>query len=341
MTEQETHSYPMTRRQEAPIQRGPVDHSTYGVEQDPQRSVKGTLGARWVWMSVIAVLVFVAIYFAAIQTYLGQYLENAALLGAKSISTTELDEALDRLHVISITSLVVVMVVYVLIGFLRRTWEVAVAGMAILGISAVSAELLKRVILPRPDLTGVVPDSVHNSFPSGHTTIAMAILLSLIVVIAYRWRGWIVGFAMIWAGSVGAATVTARWHRFSDTLGADALALFVAALVTLWLLRRGSIVASGPKTYPIRVIYVVIAGALALGALVIGLILVLATLNNFGIFTELSQAHSLGVTPQLTAHLDPTFNENIFYAAQSLAFAFSTFAALWFWATFHRIQTRG
>ena len=233
------------------------------------------------------------------------------------------------------------MVIYALIGFFRRTWEVAVAGMAILGVSPVSAELLKRVILPRPDLTGLIPDSVHNSFPSGHTTIAMAILLSLIVVVAYRWRGWVVGFAMIWAASVGAATVTARWHRFSDTLGADALALFVAALVTLWLLQRGSIVAGGSKTYPFRVIYVVLAGVFALGALVVGLILVLATLNNFEIFAQLSQAHSAGVAPQLTAHLDPTFNENIFYAAQSLAFAFSTIAALWFWATFHRIQTRG
>ncbi len=292
------------------------------------------------WMSVIAVAVFVAIYIAAVRTYLGQYLEDAALLGAKAISTEELDDSLDQLRVISVASLAVMMLVYAVIGFIRRAWDIAIAGMAILGVSALAAELLKRVILPRPELAGLDANSHHNSFPSGHTTIAMAILLSLIVVISYKWRGWIVGFAMIWASSIGAATVTARWHRFSDTLGADALALLVAAFVALWLLRRGSISVSDPRGYPLRVLYVSLATLLMVGAFVVGFAILFMTLNNFEVFTALAQARQQGLAPNLTAHLDPIFNQNMFYAAQSLALAFSTGAALWFWGTFHRIQTK-
>ena len=339
MANQEAHSYPITRRSEQEIHRGPAPN--YGDDSRRSRPVDPRIGSRWVWVSVIAVIVFFAVYVAAVRTYLGQYLEDAALLGAKSISTTELDDSLDQLRVISVASLVVMLFVYAVIGFVRKAWDIAIAGMAILGVASVAAELFKRVILQRPDLAGLDEPGAHNSFPSGHTTIAMAILLSLIVVVGYRWRGWVVGFAMIWASSVGAATVTARWHRFSDTLGADALALFVAALVALWLLRRGSISVSEPKTYPLRAIYVALAALLMVGTFIVGFVILFKTLDNFDVFTALATARQQGVSPQLTAHLDPVFNQNMFYAAQSLALAFSTGAALWFWGTFHRIQTKG
>ncbi len=64
-------------------------------------------------------------------------------------------------------------------------------------------EVFKRVLLPRPPLA-VAPDVyMHNSFPSGHTTIAMSVLLALVLVSRSRFRGSITLLCMLYALGVG------------------------------------------------------------------------------------------------------------------------------------------
>lgn len=297
------------------------------------------IGARWVWMALIALVVLAATYMALVRTYLGQYLENAALLGAKQATTAEIDDALGNLNVISMTSLVVMCAVFALAGFIRKSWRIAAAGIATLGIATVITEALKRYILVRPELADIYQNNGHNSFPSGHTTIAMSILVGLLLVTSYRWRGLVMLLAMGWAVSIGAATVTARWHRFSDTLGADMVALGIGALVALWLLRSQCIEPREDKRYPLRVFFVIFFAVAGAGALVTGAILVWGSLSTWDVLGQLALQRGEGIQPALTAHLDPVFNDNMFYAAQSLAFGFSTLSALWFWGTFHRIGT--
>ena len=62
-------------------------------------------------------------------------------------------------------------------------------------------------------------------------------------------------------------------------------------------------------------------------------------LANFGVLQEVATSYSTGIPAQLTAHLDPVFNDNMYLAAQSLALGLSTLSALWFWATFYRLGT--
>lgn len=304
-------------------------------------SLRHLIGARWVWMSIVAIVVFCATYFGLVRTYLGQYVENSALLGAQQSATAaEVSDALDNLDVISYGSLAVAAVVFVAIGFVRRSWQIGIAGIATLGVATVTSEALKRFILPRPDLAPIYQDNAHNSFPSGHTTIAMSILIALLLVFSYRWRGLMMLLATWWAVSIGEATITARWHRLSDTIGADMVALLVGALVALWLLRQEKLISRTQKTYPLRVVLVVILTILALLALASGVLVGALTLNNFGVFQDLAAAKTAGVPATLTAHLDPQFNENMFIAAQSLAFSFSALSALWFWATLHHVGSR-
>ena len=59
----------------------------------------------------------------------------------------------------------------------------------------------------------------------------------------------------------------------------------------------------------------------------------------FGVLQEVATSYSTGIPAQLTAHLDPVFNDNMYLAAQSLALGLSTLSALWFWATFYRLGT--
>ena len=112
------------------------------------QSLKGSIGARWVVMSVIALAVLVASYLLLVRTYLGQYVENSALLGAREASTADLDDALHNLNYISMGALILIMIVYVIIGIVRKAWRVALAAMGVLGGATVVTELLKKVILP-------------------------------------------------------------------------------------------------------------------------------------------------------------------------------------------------
>lgn len=65
----------------------------------------------------------------------------------------------------------------------------------------------------------------------------MTLIVAMIIVVPFRWRGLAMGIVMTWAGLIGALTVTVHWHRLSDTLAADMLALYLGSLASLWLLR--------------------------------------------------------------------------------------------------------
>ena len=159
------------------------------------------------------------------------------------------------------------------------------------------------------------------------------------IVVSYRWRGLVMLLALGWATSIGAAAVTARWHRLSDTIGGDMIAIGVGALVAMWLLGHHAIEERETKAYPLRVVYVVFLVIVGVGSVAVGLLLGIGTMVNFGVLQEVATSYSTGVPAQLTAHLDPVFNENMYLAAQSLALGLSTLSALWFWATFYRLGT--
>lgn len=316
------------------------------MSQQRQNTAKGQAyrslpsGKRWVIMLVLAPLVLVATYLGLVRTFLGQYLENAALLGAKDVADTELTDALDDLQVISILSLVAVGLLFVLIAAIRRSWRVGAAALFVLGAATAVTEVLKRFLLTRPNLADIYPDNAHNSFPSGHTTIAMAILAGLLLAVSYRWRGVAMLLALGWAVSVGQATITARWHRLSDTIGADMVVLTIAAIAVLWLLHSGNLVPTPPKKYVPRTVLVVILVVMALGALGAGALIGGFTVTDWDVVQQVSNFQATGDPAALTAHLDPVFNYNLFLAATSLASGFSLLSALWLWGTLHRIGTQ-
>lgn len=289
--------------------------------------------SRWVWMIVIAVGVVVAAYLFFVRTYTGQYLENAALLGSKQNATSaQIADALDNLRVISYVSLGVAIVIVWIVGLARKSWRIGAAGAFVVVGATLTTELLKKVILVRPDLAQTYTDNSNNSFPSGHTTIAMSILVALLIITSYRWRGLVMFFAVTWATAVGSATVTARWHRFSDTLSADMVALLFGAIALLWLYSHDELRRPDGKTYPLRTIYIVILSAASVAALTTGGLLAGLSIARWNI--------GWGATTLASdAIADPNFPANMFFAAQSLALGFSLLSALWIWATLHRLET--
>ena len=94
--------------------------------------------------------------------------------------------------------------------------------------SILTTELLKKVILERPDLG--IHDALHISlatFPSGHTTVAMALGVAATLASPRRWRAIVAGVAVVYASAIGIAVVATANHRPSDPMGA-------AFVVAVW-----------------------------------------------------------------------------------------------------------
>jgi membrane-associated phospholipid phosphatase len=184
--------------------------------------------------ALISILLFGAVYVLALRTGVGQRFENAVWFGAGQTSTLRTDQATNALSWIGDTSGSIAVAGIFLIGLLRRRIVLALAGVGVVAASVGTAEFLKDT-LARPNLVPSDSSPGGNSFPSGHTTVAMAIMFALILVVPYRIRGMVAFCSAALATEIGALTIVARWHRPSDTLGADLIVLCYASLAILIL----------------------------------------------------------------------------------------------------------
>ena len=262
---------------------------------------------------VVAALVYVL----AVLTRTGQTIENAALRGADQDNVSETDAAWQALGQITVYSLAAAVVAVALVGVLRKRWDLTVAAVGVIVAGQLVVQVLKRWLLPRPELVEVSGDYAHNSLPSGHTTIAMTVLFAAIIVVPWKWRGVMLFFVLPWATAIGQYTLTAKWHRLSDTVAADAIALSLAALASWWLQRKGSIRPhTGPRRIG-RVVLVVFWSLVAVVTLALGLVLWVYPLAREGL------------------NADPWV---IYLGAGTFASAGSLIAALTFLACWRKIQ---
>ncbi|WP_237047971.1 phosphatase PAP2 family protein [Lentzea guizhouensis] len=238
---------------------------------------------RWPAVAASGFVVAAVVYVLAVLTRAGQTIENAALRGADQDDVSETDAAWQALGEITVYSLAAAVVAVALVGVLRRRWDLAIAAVGVIVAGQAVVQVLKRFVLPRPALVEVTGDYAHNSLPSGHTTIAMTVLFAAVIVVPYRWRGVMLFFVLPWAVGIGQYTLTAKWHRLSDTLAADAIALSVAALASWWLARRGALERyEGPSRKP-RSVLVVFWAFAGLVSLALGLFLWVVPLSREGL----------------------------------------------------------
>lgn len=110
-------------------------------------------------------------------------------------------------------------------GFRRAFVIVLAAGLAIL-----ASQLLKQQLLTRP---GLFEFDAPNTFPSGHMTVFMALLAAVIWAVPARARSMVGFFGALVVGAAAWQLLAFGWHRPSDVLGAQALVLFMFALLTV------------------------------------------------------------------------------------------------------------
>ncbi len=278
---------------------------------------------RWTAVLIVALLFGAVVYLLAVQTGTGQRLEDAAVRGAGQVDAGVRQAALDQFHTITVTSQLAAAGIVGLIGLLRRQVWLAIAGIGVILGGQALTQVLKYRVLSRPELGAINGTFADNTLPSGHTTAAMSLLFATLIVMPYRFRGVAMFFTLTWAVGMGAYTVIINAHRLSDTLAADAVALIVACAASHFLARTGrirSVVSPSAARYTLRAVFVVLVGAVGAASLALGLAQVLNAAS---------------------AHLnDRPTKWHLFLGAQWLAAAGSVTAALLFWWTWHRLETK-
>lgn len=225
-----------------------------------------------------------ALWRVFVDTEDGQLVEAAVLDGARYGQTDLWRVAEKVLDVVSVGAIAVVLLVAIVIAVVRRRWELAVQVAIVAGGANITTQLVKYVLLPRPD-HGVTVGSQDNSLPSGHTTAAMSIAVVLLLVVPARARPPVAVIGAGYTAATGIATLVGRWHRPSDVLAAVLVVLgwtaATCAVTALWPARAREDLFDGPP--PPRVSRnAVLAGlgTLGLGAAAIALFALVQTYDE-------------------------------------------------------------
>lgn len=204
--------------------------------------------------SLFAVLLAL-VYLATVRTIRGQRFEDVVLQATEGRHSLVVD-ILDSFTVWSVAAVIIVVVV---IGRLRGLLFLGLVAAGVIVLSVVSTEILQHG-LTRPLLLSHGYRRTNQSFPSGHTAIAMSMMAALVLVVPYRLRGPVTLLGGGWAVGIGALTVTASWHRPSDTLGSDLIVLCFACLAVLVLTRYGKIRDAAPASWVPAAVLTAVAG---------------------------------------------------------------------------------
>ena len=214
--------------------------------------------------AILAGIGFLVAYAGLILTETGQRLENMALRGARQQFDELRAESLAELHQISMLGFALAIGLVMLVALLRRKPRLALMAALIMGVSVVIAEVAKR-LLGRPDLADAPPNWLHNSFPSGHVTVAVAIGIGAIIVAPYALRWLATIGAAFYASAISMDVATAGWHRLSGVIGATLLVIAVACIGLFLLARMGRVVEFETRRLVGALVATLVLGVMAIG----------------------------------------------------------------------------
>jgi membrane-associated phospholipid phosphatase len=156
-----------------------------------------------------------ALTWFAVMTLPGQELDQRAMTTVTAGRDAQL-WVLSVLGRVSIGAVLLVAIGCVVLALVRRQLPAAIAALVVIGGANVTTQLLKHLIIDRPDLGLEV--GVLNSLPSGHTTVVASSAAALALVAPRALTPPVAAFAAFATALTGASTVVAGWHRPSDVL---------------------------------------------------------------------------------------------------------------------------
>jgi len=216
-----------------------------------------------------------AVYLIADCTPFGQRAENALINsnGAKPAwiydwsGTAYGSPALPPLADTALPTLVVGLALIVAVTLVRRCWWPGLAATGVVMVTFGGAEVLSKVVLPRPDLVGAPGMLTAVSFPSGHVAIPAGLTLGAALIASPRLRPYVITVGMLWLAFTAAAVQATYQHRPSDVLGATLLACACYSLAARLLRPVAAPDATQrPRALPATALALSAAGGLAVGA---------------------------------------------------------------------------
>ena len=159
------------------------------------------------------------------RTTFGRHFDVSAIQNGLALGGSALDSSNAVLTAISAASFALIGGLLVGFSLLERRLDLAAAVMITLGGSFATTEYLKGSLPER----GWVPDYLAHGFPSGHSTVALALGLSFVLTAPVRQRSLAATGAALYAAGMGAALVFNAWHLPSDVGGGFCVATAWAA----------------------------------------------------------------------------------------------------------------
>jgi membrane-associated phospholipid phosphatase len=181
--------------------------------------------ARWLvpWLLATAaaqVAAFEVVRRGFVGTARGQLLDTAAL-DANTIGRRHIEGLVDlMLGTVTVLSVATAVVAIGFIALARGRVALAAAATVLVVGANLTTQVLKETVT-RPDFGVDLERAVAgNSLPSGHTTVAASVVVALVLVLPTRMRGVAAVLGAGFAGLAGTATISADWHRPSDSVTA-------------------------------------------------------------------------------------------------------------------------
>ncbi|WP_162891368.1 phosphatase PAP2 family protein [Aeromicrobium sp. A1-2] len=171
-------------------------------------------------VAVVAAVVLLATVRIALQSSRGQHWDNSAMTTVVAGNDAQLT-LLSGLGYVSIGAIGLVAAGCVLVALLRGNLRLAVAAAVLIAGANITTQVLKRVLLDRPDF-GL---GVLNSLPSGHTTVVASATGAVLLVAPRVLRPVTAAVGGFATTLVGASTIVAGWHRPADVVAALAISL--------------------------------------------------------------------------------------------------------------------
>lgn len=190
----------------------------------------------WLAALVLAAAAFAAAYAFFVLSPVGQQIDENALVGAhRYLEAQDIarEPAMVFLGKLPHISAVLGSAALLVSAIVHRSVAAPLITLAGMGGAVLCTQVLKHVILDRPNL-GISAATV-NSFPSGHTTLAMASMVAIFCMVTPRWRPLVAFIGGVYAALAGAATLVLGWHRPADIVGAFLIVLWWS-LLTGWVL---------------------------------------------------------------------------------------------------------
>lgn len=208
-----------------------------------------------------------------VGTYTGQRLEQLALTGSLIGAHHVSAQARRLLSVVSMPAAVMLVLAIVVAGLWsgRRhpatLWRSLWAAGVVVAIN-VSTQLLKHVVLARPDYGMSWRYDGANTLPSGHTAMAASAAVAAVLVAPAAWRSWAAWCGALLTAAMGYSTLVCQWHRPADVVAAVLAAVGWAAVAVAcgaWS-RDGVACSTAPLARSWLVGVGVVAGVCALAA---------------------------------------------------------------------------